>query len=364
MALYLVDFPILLLYYDQWLFHRLLFTGKNMPSEMDNKKTFIMTMSTFRLIVQSLFGLFTLYAGYRFYLFFLWAVDGADYVPRPSAVEGFLPISALLGLKRFFLSGNFDGIHPAGLTIFLAAIFLSLFFRKGFCGWICPVGFASGLAERAGKFCKIRRRPPLWMDYSFPSIKYLLMFFFIGVVFIKMDLRAVEIFMRSPANLGADAKMLLFFLHPSPTVAGTLVLLVASSFVFPNIWCRYLCPYGALLGLLAFAGPSVQRNEALCIGCKECETTCPAALRIAEKKIIRHPDCIGCMECISVCPQHGCLETSLAGKKIHVLVIPICTVLFFLLIWFAARLSGHWESSLSPVVFKNVYQGITAGQIH
>jgi polyferredoxin len=337
-----------------------------MLSKMNNKKPFNFTMRTFRLIVQSFFGLFALYSGYRFYLFFLWATEGADYVPRPSAVEGFLPISALLGLKRLLLTGNFDMIHPAGLTIFLAAIFLSLFFRKSFCGWICPVGFASNLAEKAGKLWKITHRPALWVDYSFPSVKYLLMLFFIGVVFTKMELRAIEIFMRSPSNIGADAKMLLFFLHPSATVAGTLVILVGSSFFFPNIWCRYLCPYGALLGLFAFsAGPfHIKRNESLCIGCKECEKTCPAALRITEKKIIRHSDCIGCMECISVCPQENCLGISLVGKKIHVLVIPICTVLFFLLIWLTAHLSGHWESSLSPVMFKNVYLEITTIEIH
>lgn len=322
-------------------------------------------MSPVRLLVQSLFGLFVLYAGYRFYLFFLWATEETAYVPRPSAVEGFLPISALLGLKRFLLTGTFDMIHPAGLTIFLAALFLSLFFRKSFCGWICPVGFFSNLAERAGKLCRIARRPPLWMDYSFSSVKYLLLFFFIGIVIIKMDLRAIEIFLRSPYNMGADAKMLLFFLRPSPLATVILLILTVGSFFLPNIWCRYFCPYGALLGLLAFAGPSlIKRNQKLCIDCKECEKICPAALRITEKKTIRHPDCIGCMECLSVCPQENCLENSLAGTKIPAVVIPVCTVLFFLLIWFVARLSGHWESFLSPVVFKNVYLGITGGQIH
>jgi len=313
-------------------------------------------LSILRLTVQSLFCLFTLYIGYRFYLFFFWATEGGGYVPRPPAVEGFLPISALLGLKRFLHTGSYDLIHPAGLTIFLAALFLSVLLRKGFCGWICPVGFVSNLAEKAGKLWGARHRPPLWIDYSLSPVKYLLLLFFIFIIFIRMDLSSVEIFLRSPFNLAADAKMLNFFLDPSPVAAAILFLLAASSLVLPNPWCRYFCPYGALLGLVAFLGPvQVKRNQEKCIDCKKCEAVCPAALGIPRKKTIRNPDCIGCMECINVCPQENCLTTSVAGKNISPLLIPLGTVGLFLFIWVLARQTGFWESSISPVIFKKSY---------
>ena len=66
---------------------------------------------------------------------------------RPSAVEAFLPISALLGLKRFLLTGQWDDIHPAGLTIFAAALGTALIARKAFCSWMCPVGALSRALE-------------------------------------------------------------------------------------------------------------------------------------------------------------------------------------------------------------------------
>lgn len=317
----------------------------------------IQHLRIFRFMVQSLFGLFTLYIGYRFYLFFVWAVKDLDYAARPAAVEGFLPISALMATKRLLLTGNFDIIHPAGLTIFLAAIFISLLFRKSFCGWICPVGYASNLAERLGKFCNVMQKPARWFDYLLSSIKYLLLLFFVGMVFMKMDLVSIEFFLRSPYNIAADAKMLLFFLNPSPLAASLLITLSISSFFLPNTWCRYFCPYGALLGLTAALGPvHVKRNEENCIMCKECEKICPAALCLTQKRTIRDPDCIGCMECIGACPQKNCLENSVLGKKIHPLLIPIGAVGLFLLLWLLARLSGHWESTISPVLFKKAYQ--------
>jgi hypothetical protein len=71
-----------------------------------------------RFAAQAGFTLFCLYAGYRFYGYYLWMMDQSEtFVARPPSVEAFLPISALLGLKRFVLTGRWDEIHPAGLTI-------------------------------------------------------------------------------------------------------------------------------------------------------------------------------------------------------------------------------------------------------
>lgn len=122
-------------------------------------------ISKLRIFIQSVFALLCLGAGYQFFHFYLWAVGKSDvYVPRPPSVEGFLPISALLGLKRFVLTGRYDDVHPAGLTIFLAALTIALLLRKGFCGWICPVGFASNLIEKAGKKIQFIQHLPAWLE--------------------------------------------------------------------------------------------------------------------------------------------------------------------------------------------------------
>ena len=76
-----------------------------------------------------------------------------------------------------------------------------------------------------------------------------------------MPLEAIEGFLRSPYNAAADAKMLLFFLHPSATSLAVIVGLVALSLVVKHLWCRYLCPYGALLGVASLLSPlSVRRD--------------------------------------------------------------------------------------------------------
>ncbi|MEJ2033227.1 MAG: 4Fe-4S binding protein [Deltaproteobacteria bacterium] len=311
-----------------------------------------------RRLVQGGFALFCLYAGYRFYLFYLWAAGRTEfYVPRPPSVEAFLPISALVSLKRLVLTGRFDTIHPAGLTIFLAALAIGFLLRKGFCGWICPVGFLSNLIESIGRRFRLRRRPPAWLDYPLLSLKYLLLFFFVYLILVRMDLAAIEAFQRSPYNLVVDAKMLFFFLAPSAPSLWVMGGLVAASFFLRNFWCRYLCPYGALLGLLALASPvDVNRDEENCRDCRKCDRVCPGSIRVSQKKTVRSPECIGCSECVSACPARDCLTVKAADRwQVPGLALPLAVLALFLAFWGWAVLSGHWHSEVPVEVMKRVY---------
>jgi len=315
-------------------------------------------IKTLRTSIQASFALFCIYAGYRFYLFYLWGTgESATYISRPPSVEAFLPISALVGLKRLIVSGHYDLIHPAGLTIFLAAMCIGLLLRKGFCGWICPVGFTSNLAEKTGKKLKILWQPPVWLDLPLLSLKYLLLFFFLYLIAWKMTPEQIESFHTSPYNLAVDAKMLLFFLSPSGLSAGIMLFLVIISFVIRNFWCRYLCPYGALLGLLALAGPfQIKRDSTTCIDCKKCEKTCPASIRITTKNSVRTGECIGCVECVSACPVEDCLTLSLPFRRTNsILLLPAAVVGLYFLFYGISLLTGHWYSEVPPEIMKKFY---------
>ncbi len=310
-----------------------------------------------RLAIQLSFLTFTLWMGWQFYLFYQWTRDLAPYTPRPAAVEGFLPIGALVSLKRLVLTGYFDQAHPAGLTIFLAALTLGLLARKGFCGWICPVGTVSNLVEQLSTRLKILVTLPGWLNLPLLSLKYLLLAFFGYLIIWNMPLEAIKGFMASPYYLSADGRMLLFFLEPGPLTLTITLAIILISLIVRNFWCRFLCPYGALLGLLAYIGPvAIKRDEGLCSQCQQCSRICPADIPVHGKVAIRNPECLGCLECTAICPEQECPQVTACNKPMAMWMLPLAIIVIYGSIYLWAQLTGHWQGNLSDGALKMIYQ--------
>lgn len=317
-----------------------------------------------RWIVQALYLIFLLLAGVGFYRFYVQATGGGPVtVHRPPVVEGFLPISALMGIKRLLLTGRFDELHPAGLTILLAAIVSAFLARKSFCSWVCPVGTISRAVEWAGAKTLWRRRKretllPGWLDRVLLAPKYLLLSFFAWIVLVRMDVAAIEGFLFAEYNRAVDAKMLLFFVDMSRMTAFVLLALALLSLVVKHTWCRFLCPYGALLGLFSWLSPQrVVRDAAACIDCRACTRACPAEIRVHAKDTVTTPECTGCLSCVCACPVESCLTVGRRGTKgWSPYIVPAVGLGTILLFWAVARLTGHWETALTVPDLAEAYR--------
>ncbi len=103
------------------------------------------------------------------------------------------------------------------------------------------------------------------------AVKYLILGFFIKVILVDMSPLVARSFQQSAYNKIADVKMLKFFLEISQSAIVILLALALFSLVVRNFWCRYLCPYGALLGIVALFSPWKATREAQkCTGCDLC----------------------------------------------------------------------------------------------
>jgi polyferredoxin len=322
------------------------------------------SLPALRALVQAAYVLFFLVAGVEFRSFYLQAVSGgAVTAHRPAAVEAFLPISALMSLKYWVLTGIYDRFHPAGLAILVAALASAFLARKVLCSWVCPIGGISRALEWAGRKTLWRRRKsevllPAWADRTLTSIKYLLLGFFLYAIAWSMDAAAIEAFRRGAYNRAADAKMLLFFTEMGAATAAAIGLLVLLSFAVKNFWCRYLCPYGALLGLFSWLSPPrVVRDEAACVDCRECTRACPVEIRVHAKRSVWTPECTGCMSCISSCPVEDCLTVTRRGKDSwSPYLVPLLGLGAIFLAWAAARLSGHWHGDVPLSEISDAYR--------
>ena len=88
---------------------------------------------------------------------------------------------------------------------------------------------------------------PRALDLTLRTLKYLLLAFFLYAV-ANMSAAAIAQFLASPYALIVDVRMLNFFRYLGTTAALVILGLVLASIFVQNFWCRFLCPYGALMG--------------------------------------------------------------------------------------------------------------------
>ena len=304
---------------------------------------------------QFAFLLLNVYLGSRFYLWVRHFETGMQTraVARPAGVEGWLPIAGMMNLKYFLVTGHIPPVHPAAMFLLITFLSMAFLFRKAFCSWLCPIGTLSEYLWRVGR--KVLGRNfhlPRWVDIPLRGLKYLLLGFFVWAVS-SMSASALAAFMQSPYGIIADVKMLNFFRHIGETGLIVLGVLAVASVLVQNFWCRYLCPYGALLGITAFfSSMRIRRNASACIDCGKCAKACPSALPVDQLVSIKSAECTGCMECVAVCPAQGALQLApLPVRRQGRQVMPAwamaagIALLFFGIVGFA-KSSGYWTTNM------------------
>ena len=319
-----------------------------------------------RHIVQGFFLLLNGWLGIQFYLWTRYFERGGTgfAIPRPSGIEGWLPIAGLMNTKYFLITGRVPAIHPAAMFLFIGFMLMSLLLKKAFCSWLCPVGAFSEFLWRLGRRAFGRNlHLPRWFDIPLRGLKYILLALFVAVIG-AMSADALEGFMATPYGLVADVKMLNFFRDISITAAVVVGLLSLLSMLIQNFWCRYLCPYGALMGLASLLSPvKIRRDAEACIDCSKCSKACPSGLAVDKLVQIRTVECTACMACISVCPAQDALQLALPPRKATTAAerwrrrsltpLAACAVLayiFFGLVLFA-RATNHWQTNLPQSVY-------------
>jgi polyferredoxin len=201
---------------------------------------------------------------------------------------------------------------------------------------------------------------PRWADIPLRGLKYLLLGFFVWAVS-SMSAATIAAFMHSPYGLIADVKMLNFFRFLGQTGMIVVAVLILGSVLVQNFWCRYLCPYGALLGMASFLGPlRVRRSAAACIDCAKCAKACPSALPVDKLISIKSAECTGCLECVAACPAQDALRisppspTSRPMRPLPAWAFAAGVAALFLGIVGMAKTSGHWNSQVPQEVYQQL----------
>lgn len=308
------------------------------------------------MIFQSVFLLFSIVIGFQFVSFINALVSGGPLPGRPGGIEAFLPISGLFGLVAWLKGGGINPVHPAAVIILATVIVMSLLMRRGFCSWVCPVGTFSEWLWKAGfRWFDRNLAFPRGLDIALRIIKYLLLLFFL-LTALSWSLAMLQQFLGSGYHAVSDAKLLILFRNPSVTTLSVLGILVAASIPLRNPFCRYICPYGALLGLVSLVSPlAVHRDLKKCVSCGVCSQVCPSRIDVMHATRVNSPECLGCWRCISLCRVNNALSMRAIGRY----VVPglLFAVLTLLIFWGGTQLgkaTGHWDTVVTPYDYRQL----------
>ncbi len=173
----------------------------------------------------------------------------------------------------------------------------TLLFGMVFCGSLCPFAaveeFLYGLAHRKKKVKEQHLSNAL--DQKARYVKYAVLFTVIGV----------SVLLGNSSAAGIEPFLTLFTFNGTTLAWSLLAFMLVLSFFHFRFWCKYLCPVGACLGLLARFSLYKIKLGTNCSQCAACEKICPTrAIRIdADLPVIDHSECILCGKCITVCPK-------------------------------------------------------------
>ena len=170
----------------------------------------------------------------------------------------------------------FDGGYAVPLVVvafFLLPLVATLLVGRTFCAAVCPLGALQDIVA-------IRPvRLPAWIDHGLGLLAYVylgaaVLFAATGAAFIICEYDPfVSVFRLVPLTR-ADAAMEAFGGSTGMLILGG-VFLVAGLFI-ARPYCRWLCPYGAILRLLSRASAwHVTITPQECVQCTLCEDACP-----------------------------------------------------------------------------------------
>lgn len=178
------------------------------------------------------------------------------------------------------------------------ALLLVIVLGRFFCGWICPyvlVIAASNAARSLLARMGFRTRDvPLPRRLSMVSLALVL----IATIVTGSQIAPV---LYPPAIISREVFRAVFY---GGLGLGALVILGA--FLFDTLvsragFCRYLCPGGALFGILGVLSPvKIVRTPAKCTDCNICDAVCNLLQNPMTDRLDQ--GCERCGKCVSSCP--------------------------------------------------------------
>ncbi|UCE74233.1 MAG: 4Fe-4S binding protein [Methanomassiliicoccales archaeon] len=216
------------------------------------------------------------------------------------------------------------------------------------CAWACPIGFTQDLLEKGRNRLGISPIEPSKRRHKRMGVIRFGILFFVTLIAISIGLSLIvdetagEVYktqwpsmaQTAPVCVGCPAPVIRYFVYDvaanqmmdlsDPTTylqIFVFFLFFAGAFVTPRLYCRYLCPVGALSSCFnKVSMMSIFKEQSKCTKCDICVSICPTRVQGVKESDdsgkVGDLDCIYCLKCIKACPEKA-LTLKLKNKEIY-----------------------------------------------
>ena len=222
-------------------------------------------------------------------------VPGLNCYSCPGAIAS-CPLGSF---QSALLNSKYRGIpyYILGLIIFFGIVL-----GRIICGFLCPFGFIQDLLYKI-KTKKIKKNK---ITKKLTYLKYIILVIFVIIMPLVFFVPGFCKYI-CPQGILIGGYPLVFLNEEIKNMVGPLfnlktiilILVIIISIFIYRVFCRFLCPLGAIYSLFnkhSLFGMSV--NNRKCIECNKCVNICKMDI---EK--VGDRECIACTECINICPE-------------------------------------------------------------
>lgn len=232
------------------------------------------------------------------------------------SLHGICPFGGIVTLYQLFTTGTFvQKIHESAVLLMGLVFVTSVLAGPIFCSWVCPLGSFQEFLGKIGKKIFKKRYNTFIPSKLHKKLKYFRYVILLWVLYVTA-MSGYLVFKDY------DPYYALFSFWTGEVAISAFVVLgitIVLSLLVERPWCKYACPYGALLGITnKFSIFKIKRNAKTCISCDACNTSCPMSIDVMHQSKITDDQCIRCMDCTSddACPIENTVELKL-GRYDH-----------------------------------------------
>ena len=221
------------------------------------------------------------------------------------------------GHIQSFIYFNFSHRYNIFIWVFIIlVIFTTFLFGRLYCGWLCPFGAVLEFLFEIKKFFESKYKKSLGKKIELEIVEDNTVVKFLRKYehyyrYIKYILAMV--ILLAPSMIILEPFQYMFLLYKTNFLQVVyLIAILLFCILFIRVWCRYFCPLGGFLSIIAKISLFKLKINKSCFKCEICKTICPTNAIIEKNERLRiiKSECILCNKCRQSCGPKNIRLTS------------------------------------------------------